>query len=84
MPLPEQALQSQSEREPFFDKIRAILNDAAGQTAGGQGPTVLLFMNVSPEIRVLWPENFTARLEALREEFAEKGLDVLFEEVGYL
>ena len=84
IPLPEQALQSQSDREPLFEKIRAILNDAAEQVAGAEGRTLLLFVNLSPEINFLWPERFAVRMNTLREEFAQKGLDVLVDEVGYL
>jgi hypothetical protein len=84
MPLPERALQSQCDREPLFDKLRIIVNKAEKQVAEGQGRIVFLFLNLSTDITFLWPERFAERFEALRKESAAKGIDLLFEEVGYL
>ena len=87
VPLDVQADFSQENRSPLFTKLQATLQTALeqlSQSDEAQKRTVFLAINLSTDIQFLWHDRFHDRLEALCREFADQGLEVVVEEVGYL
>ncbi|OGA44768.1 MAG: hypothetical protein A3F74_19970 [Betaproteobacteria bacterium RIFCSPLOWO2_12_FULL_62_58] len=85
-PLVEKASQSELNRAArLFEKLKKDLKHASGQLAaqcGDQRAVVFLALNLSPDITFLWPVRFDQRLDVLRQEFVNNGVNVLVEEVG--
>jgi len=87
VPLDVQADFSQENRSPLFTKLQVTLQTALkqlSQSDEAQKRTVFLAINLSADIQFLWHEQFHDRLLALCREFADQGLEVVVEEVGYL
>jgi len=87
VPLDVQAAYSEVNRDPLFTKLRVTLQTALqqlSQSDEAQHRTVFLAINLSSDIKFLWHGRFCDRLKELRREFADQGLDVVVEEVGYL
>ena len=87
VPLDVQADFSQENRSPLFTKLQATLQTALeqlSQSDEAQKRTVFLAIHLSTDIQFLWHDRFHDRLEALCREFADQGLEVVVEEVGYL
>lgn len=88
VPLAAQAVCSEKARESgLFRKLKDVLNRALDQFAGSdkkQLRAIFVGINLSTDVRFLWPERVEERLDSLRRDMADQGVLVIHEKVNFL